>query len=163
MLSSHRHQHNYRSPFCKFYNSFGILRFEKWQAERSIAPVTKKSRKELDEQRLSIQLYASKRDNTHEICAYSANMTYLRSIGEVIGFLLLSIFAILDGIIRSFIPKSYKMKSIDGEIALVTGGGGGLGRLLSLRLANLGAVVIVWDINGAGKSEIGKFFKINKS
>ncbi|TGZ47258.1 Epidermal retinal dehydrogenase 2 [Temnothorax longispinosus] len=83
-------------------------------------------------------------------------MTYLRSIGEVIIFLLLSIFAILDGIVKSFIPKRYKMKSIDGEIALVTGGGGGLGRLLSLRLANLGAIVIVWDINETGEYEMKK-------
>ncbi|XP_071576520.1 short-chain dehydrogenase/reductase family 16C member 6 [Temnothorax nylanderi] len=86
-------------------------------------------------------------------------MTYLRSIGEVIIFLLLSIFAILDGIVRSFIPKRYKMKSIDGEIALVTGGGGGLGRLLSLRLANLGAIVIVWDINETGIEETVKLVR----
>jgi len=83
-------------------------------------------------------------------------MTYLQSIGEVTVFLLLSIFAILDGIIKAFIPKRYKMKSIDGEIALVTGGGGGLGRLLSLRLANLGAVVVVWDINESGIEETVK-------
>jgi len=43
------------------------------------------------------------------------------------------------------------MKSINGEIALVTGGGGGLGRLLSLRLSNLGAIVVIWDINKAGE------------
>lgn len=56
------------------------------------------------------------------------------------------------------------MKSIDGEIALVTGGGGGLGRLLSLRLANLGAIVIVWDINKSGeiKKQISKLKKILK-
>ncbi|XP_072751945.1 short-chain dehydrogenase/reductase family 16C member 6-like isoform X2 [Anoplolepis gracilipes] len=86
-------------------------------------------------------------------------MTYLRSIGEVIGFLILSIIAILKGVIRSFIPKRYKMKSIDGEIALVTGGGGGLGRLLSLRLANLGAIVIVWDINKNGIEETIKLVR----
>ncbi|KYQ53824.1 Short-chain dehydrogenase/reductase family 16C member 6 [Trachymyrmex zeteki] len=83
-------------------------------------------------------------------------MTYLQLIGEVIGFLLLSTFAILDGIIKSFIPKKYKMKNIGGEIALVTGGGGGLGRLLSLRLANLGAIVIIWDINETGIEETVK-------
>ncbi|XP_029168837.1 epidermal retinol dehydrogenase 2-like [Nylanderia fulva] len=83
-------------------------------------------------------------------------MTYLHSIGEVIGFIVLSIIAIIEGIIRSFIPKKYKMKNIDGEIALVTGGGGGLGRLLSLRLANLGAIVIVWDINKSGIEETVK-------
>ncbi|EFN82867.1 short-chain dehydrogenase/reductase family 16C member 6 [Harpegnathos saltator] len=83
-------------------------------------------------------------------------MTYLRSIGEVIVFLALSIFAILKSIVKLFIPKKYKMKSINGEIALVTGGGGGLGRLLSLRLANLGAIVVVWDINESGIRETVK-------
>ncbi|XP_012057065.1 PREDICTED: short-chain dehydrogenase/reductase family 16C member 6-like [Atta cephalotes] len=86
-------------------------------------------------------------------------MTYLQSIGEVIGFLLLSTFSILDGIIRAFIPKKYKMKNIGGEIALVTGGGGGLGRLLSLRLANLGAIVIIWDINETGIEETIKLIR----
>lgn len=78
-------------------------------------------------------------------------MSYLYSIGGVIWFLALSIIAIVEGILKSLIPKRYKMKSIEGEIALVTGGGGGLGRLLSLRLANLGAIVVVWDINEDGK------------
>jgi len=48
------------------------------------------------------------------------------------------------------------MKSINGEIALVTGGGGGLGRLLCLRLSNLGAIVVIWDINKAGEYSILK-------
>lgn len=76
---------------------------------------------------------------------------YLRTIGEVIVFLMLSIITIAYSLVRLLIPKRYKMKSINGEIALVTGGGGGLGRLLSLRLANLGAVVVVWDINESGE------------
>lgn len=45
-------------------------------------------------------------------------------------------------------------KDLRGEIALVTGGGGGLGRLLSLRLARLGVRVIVWDINQEGNMQI---------
>ncbi|XP_032678737.1 short-chain dehydrogenase/reductase family 16C member 6-like [Odontomachus brunneus] len=83
-------------------------------------------------------------------------MTYLYSIGEVIVFLALSIFAIVESIVKTFIPNKYKMKSISGEIALVTGGGGGLGRLLSLRLSKLGAIVIVWDINESGIQETVK-------
>ena len=42
------------------------------------------------------------------------------------------------------------MKDLDGELALVTGGGGGLGRMLAVRLTKLGAKVILWDINQEG-------------
>lgn len=42
-------------------------------------------------------------------------------------------------------------KSLKGELALVTGGGGGLGRLLALRLVRAGASVVLWDINPEGK------------
>lgn len=34
---------------------------------------------------------------------------------------------------------------------LITGGGGGLGRLLAMRMARLKAKVVVWDINEKGK------------
>lgn len=77
-------------------------------------------------------------------------MSFLKSAGDVIGFLLLSAVAIVESLVRMFIPLKYRMKSVSGEIALITGGGGGLGRLLSLRLANLGAIVVVWDINKQG-------------
>lgn len=35
-------------------------------------------------------------------------------------------------------------------MALITGGGGGLGRLLAIRLTRLGARVVLWDINQDG-------------
>lgn len=52
----------------------------------------------------------------------------------------------------------YPEKNLQGELALVTGGGGGLGRLLSLRLAKLGVDVIIWDINKEGINDFGLFY-----
>ncbi|KAK0075457.1 hypothetical protein PV325_006883 [Microctonus aethiopoides] len=86
-------------------------------------------------------------------------MSFIRATGDIIGFLLLSLIAIIEAIIKSFIPRRYKMKSVAGEIALVTGGGSGLGRLLSFRLANLGVIVVIWDINEAGMDETVKLIR----
>ncbi|XP_078047329.1 estradiol 17-beta-dehydrogenase 11 [Augochlora pura] len=83
-------------------------------------------------------------------------MSFLRAVGDLIGFLILTVVAIVEGIVKSCIPAKYKMKSITGEIALVTGGGGGLGRLIALRLANLGATVVIWDVNKAATEEAVK-------
>lgn len=80
-------------------------------------------------------------------------MSFLRSTGDLIGFLVLTVVSIVESIVRAFIPAKYKMKSIAGEIALVTGGGGGLGRLVALRLSKLGATVVIWDVNKAGKQK----------
>lgn len=83
-------------------------------------------------------------------------MSFLRATGDLIGFLVLTVVCIFESIIKMFIPTKYKMKNIVGEIALVTGGGGGLGRLIALRLANLGAIVVIWDVNKAGTEETVK-------
>ncbi|KAF7378526.1 hypothetical protein HZH66_015512 [Vespula vulgaris] len=40
----------------------------------------------------------------------------------------------------------YQMKDVSGKIAFVTGAGGELGRSLALGLANLGVIVVIWDI-----------------
>ena len=44
-------------------------------------------------------------------------------------------------------------KSVEGEIVLITGGGSGIGRLMALKLAKLGAVIVTWDVNTKGNEE----------
>ncbi|XP_023246645.1 estradiol 17-beta-dehydrogenase 11-like isoform X2 [Copidosoma floridanum] len=83
----------------------------------------------------------------------------MQALGEVVVFLLLSAMAIVESIVRWLTPSKYKMKSVAGEIALVTGGGSGLGRLVSLKLAELGAIVVVWDINAKGLNETLEMIK----
>lgn len=79
-------------------------------------------------------------------------MSFFVAAGAFVIFLFWSVIFSIKDIFKSLIPLKYKMKSIDGEIILVTGGAGGIGKLICLMLANLGAIVVVWDINKAGKS-----------
>ncbi|XP_061425368.1 retinol dehydrogenase 10-like [Lethenteron reissneri] len=42
-----------------------------------------------------------------------------------------------------------RAKSVAGEVCLVTGAGGGLGRLFALELASRGATLVLWDVDEA--------------
>lgn len=50
--------------------------------------------------------------------------------------------------------QSRKMKRFEGKVALITGGGSGIGRAVALRFAAEGAMVAVADINSVGGQEI---------
>ncbi|KAK6626446.1 hypothetical protein RUM44_008919 [Polyplax serrata] len=69
----------------------------------------------------------------------------------ITAFLCLALFHIIDAVIHFILPTKFRVKSIAGDVVLVTGGGGGLGRLLSERLAKLGCTVVIWDINQEGR------------
>src|ERR1700678_1862026 len=43
--------------------------------------------------------------------------------------------------------------SLNGKVAVVTGGGSGIGRAISIELAKKGAAVSVWDLNGPAAEE----------
>jgi len=89
-----------------------------------------------------------------------SEFTMIKSITDVLTFVLISIVLIVKSIIIASIPKSYQpLKKLEGEIVLVTGGAGGIGRLVALRLAKLNATIVLWDINAKGIEESVKLVK----
>ncbi|ALC40351.1 CG9265 [Drosophila busckii] len=70
---------------------------------------------------------------------------------DVLWFIICSIGFILQDLY--YIAFGYPEKELNTDIALITGGGNGLGRLLAERLGKLGTKVIIWDINKKGIAE----------
>ncbi|KAJ3646172.1 hypothetical protein Zmor_023770 [Zophobas morio] len=80
--------------------------------------------------------------------AHKKNNNIFKSLVDVLGFLLLSLIVVVKSIVTYILPEAYQYyKELKGEVILITGGGGGLGRLLALRLARLNAIVVLWDVN----------------
>jgi NAD(P)-dependent dehydrogenase (short-subunit alcohol dehydrogenase family) len=48
------------------------------------------------------------------------------------------------------------MKDLKDKVVLITGGARGIGRLMSLKFAALGAKVIAWDMNQIGLAQLEK-------
>lgn len=86
-------------------------------------------------------------------------LTILSTIADVVVFLSVSIGIILQEIYYRIV--GHPEKDLKGELALVTGGGGGLGRLLALRLCRLGVHVVIWDINQDGIDETIELLRAN--
>ena len=57
---------------------------------------------------------------------------------------------------RWILPNQFE-KSIVGDVVLITGGGSGIGRLMAVKLAKLGAIIVTWDVNQAGNEETVRF------
>lgn len=74
--------------------------------------------------------------------------TLLQSIMDIVLFVIVGIGKIIQAIYRTMVgvPK----RDLKGNVALVTGGGGGLGSLIALRLSRLGCTIVLWDINKQG-------------
>lgn len=47
-----------------------------------------------------------------------------------------------------------QFQDVTGQVVLITGGGGGVGRLLALNFARLQSKIVVWDVNRDGKLEM---------
>ena len=61
---------------------------------------------------------------------------------------------------RWILPNQFE-KSIVGDVVLLTGGGSGIGRLMAVKLAKLGAIIVTWDVNQSGNEETVRFVKKN--
>jgi len=80
-------------------------------------------------------------------------MIPLASVVEVLWSLVLTLYYVIERLVKVFLPQKMLEKNISGQVVLVTGGGSGIGRLMCLRFARLGATVVTWDINKLGNEE----------
>ena len=62
----------------------------------------------------------------------------------------------INSVSRWILPNQFE-KSIVGDVVLITGGGSGIGRLMAVKLAKLGAIIVTWDVNQAGNEETVRF------
>lgn len=71
----------------------------------------------------------------------------------------ISLWYMIKAIFLFFIPKCLRFKDVSNDIVLITGGASGLGRLMAIRFAKLGAKVVIWDLNLAGLEETAKMIE----
>ncbi|NXV07683.1 RDHE2 dehydrogenase, partial [Cettia cetti] len=67
---------------------------------------------------------------------------------ETLKFIVLFIYYLLESLVFLVVPG--RKKNVSGEIVLITGAASGIGRLLAVKFASLGATVVLWDINQEG-------------
>ncbi|XP_054841260.1 epidermal retinol dehydrogenase 2-like isoform X2 [Eublepharis macularius] len=78
---------------------------------------------------------------------------------ETLIFLGKLLYLMLESFLLLFIPV--RKKSVAGEIVLITGSGSGIGRLMALKFAKLGATLVLWDINQEGNKETARLAREN--
>lgn len=68
----------------------------------------------------------------------------------VIGWL--AAYYICESLALTFTPSFLRTeKSLRGKVVVITGGAGGVGQELAVRLARNSAKVVIWDINESGE------------
>jgi len=56
------------------------------------------------------------------------------------------------GFLSFFLPT--RQKNVSNELILITGSGSGIGRLLAFKFAELGATIVLWDINKSANDAV---------
>lgn len=79
--------------------------------------------------------------------------TVVMSIVRFFYNLFMLFYFIFEAFVLKFVPSKLRFKSIKDEIVLVTGAGSGIGRLMAIKFADLGAKVVCWDVNKDGMDE----------
>eukprot|EP01147_Barroeca_monosierra_P009314 gene9314-1581_t len=80
-------------------------------------------------------------------------MEILRDLIFGIGLLLAFPFHLFARFLSIF---WWPLKNVKGEIAVITGGGSGIGKGMAQKLAELGAVIIIWDVNETAAKKAAK-------
>ncbi|NXB32834.1 RDHE2 dehydrogenase, partial [Eulacestoma nigropectus] len=78
---------------------------------------------------------------------------------ETLKVIVLLVYYLLESLVFLVVPR--RKKNVSGEIVLITGGGSGIGRLLAVKFASLGATLVLWDINQEGLNYTVRLAKEN--
>lgn len=74
-------------------------------------------------------------------------------VWQTLCFIVKVLYYVAESIVLSLIPRKFRSrKNISGQVVLITGAGGGIGRILALGLAELGCKVVCWDVAKQGLS-----------
>ncbi|NXC63624.1 RDHE2 dehydrogenase, partial [Aleadryas rufinucha] len=78
---------------------------------------------------------------------------------ETLKVIVLLVYYLLESLVFLVVPR--RKKNVSGEIVLITGAGSGIGRLLAVKFASLGATLVLWDINQEGLNYTVRLAKEN--
>ncbi|NXO16462.1 RDHE2 dehydrogenase, partial [Oriolus oriolus] len=78
---------------------------------------------------------------------------------ETLKVIVLLVYYLLESLVFLVVPR--RKKNVSGEIVLITGAGSGIGRLLAVKFASLGATPVLWDINQEGLNYTVRLAKEN--
>jgi all-trans-retinol dehydrogenase (NAD+) len=57
------------------------------------------------------------------------------------------------------LPPAWRKKDVSKDVVLITGSGSGIGRLMAVKFAKLGSVVVLWDINNDDNEETARLVR----